>query len=78
MYVKTKISRGFQVVVPAHIRKKLNLKPGDEITWKSTKEGIIIEPYKKIVFNDVYGILDDKDDLDAVQIKKRIQKGEKY
>ena len=78
MYVKTKISQGYQVVVPAKIRKNLNLKPGDEITWRSTENGIIIEPLKDVTFEDIYGLLDDDEKLNAVQIKKRIQEGVKY
>jgi AbrB family looped-hinge helix DNA binding protein len=78
MYVKTKISQGYQVVVPAEIRKNLKLKPGDFVRWKTTKNGIIIEPLKDIKFEDIYGIIDDHDKLNAVQIKKHIQEGEKY
>lgn len=78
MYVKTKISQGYQIVVPSEIRKNLNLEPGDFITWRSTDNGIIIEPFKDVTFEDICGIIDDEDELNAVQIKKRIQEGEKY
>lgn len=76
MYCKTKISQGYQTVIPAEIRKKLNIGPGDVVEWKEGSEGIIVEFNKEVSFEDVYGMIKGIK-TDAVQLKKKAQKGEK-
>ena len=36
-----------QVTIPAEIREKLKLYPGDKITYEDTAAGIMIKPAKK-------------------------------
>jgi len=40
--IKTKISKGFQTVVPAEVRSKFNSKPGDEVIWSIIGEDVFI------------------------------------
>lgn len=45
--VETKISSGFQTVLPAEIRKKFDLGPGDEVVWIVTGDEISVRVRKK-------------------------------
>lgn len=73
--IKTKISKGFQTVVPKEIRKKLGLVPGDSITWEEKRDGtVVVKPKKKKSLDDVVGII--AVGGDAVADKKRVRQGE--
>ncbi|MDI6644326.1 MAG: AbrB/MazE/SpoVT family DNA-binding domain-containing protein [Methanobacteriaceae archaeon] len=76
MTSKTKISKGFQTVVPSDIRKKFDVGPGDILEWKSTEEGAEVRFRKKVTIDDVFGI-GDGPETDAVELKKKLQRGEK-
>jgi AbrB family looped-hinge helix DNA binding protein len=78
MFSETKISKGFQTIIPSKIRKKMNIQAGDRMKWKLTENTLTIEFNKEVTFEDIYGIIDENSELNAVQIKKRIQRGEKY
>ena len=54
---KMKISEGYSTVLPAEIRKSLNLVPGDILQW-DIKEGVItIHPRKRVTLEDISGRL---------------------
>ncbi len=74
---ETKISKGFQTVVPSEIRKEYNVGPGDVIEWISTKEGVKIRFRKKLSLLDIAGVGKTRDETNAVELKKRAQMGEK-
>jgi len=38
-----------QVTIPLQIRKKLNLKKGDLVTFEETKNGVVIKPAEVVV-----------------------------
>lgn len=76
MNCETKISKGFQTVVPSDIRKKFDVGPGDVLEWKSTKNGAEVRFRKKVTINDIFGIVDGPK-TDAVELKKKVQRGEK-
>jgi len=40
MVTETKISKGFQTVVPSNIRKMFKVGPGDIVEWKTNKNKI--------------------------------------
>jgi len=44
--------------------------------WKSTKDGEEVKFRKKITFEDIYGIVNGPG-TDAVELKKKVQRGEK-
>ena len=77
MLSKTIISNGYQTVVPARIRKAHQIIPGDVLEWTDTEKGIIVQPRKKVTFQDIIGLIKTEEPSDAVEIKKRIQRGEK-
>jgi bifunctional DNA-binding transcriptional regulator/antitoxin component of YhaV-PrlF toxin-antitoxin module len=73
MLSETVISKGYQTVVPAKIRKVHNLMPGDVLEWSDSENGIIVQPRKKRTLNDIIGIAQAVGD--AVESKKQVQKG---
>ena len=76
MSCETKISKGFQTVVPSDVRKKFGINPGDIVKWQITKEGVIISFRKKVTIEDIFGMVDGPK-TDAVELKKKVQRGEK-
>ena len=73
MLSETVISKGYQTVVPAKIRKVHNLMPGDVLEWIESEKGIIVQPRKKRTLKDIIGIA--QAGGDAVESKKQVQKG---
>jgi AbrB family looped-hinge helix DNA binding protein len=74
MTSKTKISDGYSTVLPAEIRKALNLTPGDVLQW-DVEEGIIrIRPRKKMTLAGICGIVSAGGN--ALSDKKKVQSGE--
>jgi bifunctional DNA-binding transcriptional regulator/antitoxin component of YhaV-PrlF toxin-antitoxin module len=73
MFDETVISKGYQTVVPAKIRRAHDILPGDVLEWIDTEKGIMVQPRKKRTLKDIIGIV--KGEGDAVESKKRIQKG---
>jgi bifunctional DNA-binding transcriptional regulator/antitoxin component of YhaV-PrlF toxin-antitoxin module len=73
MLSETLISKGYQTVVPAKIRKAHKIMPGDVLEWIDDEKGIMVQPRKKRTFNDIIGLV--KTEGDAVESKKWIQKG---
>ena len=45
--IKTKISKGYQTVVPAEVRSKFNSEPGDEVIWSIIGEDVFIRIKKR-------------------------------
>lgn len=77
MLSETLISNGYQTVVPAKIRKAHNITPGDVLEWKDTEKGIIVQPRKKRTLLDITGLITTKGLPDAVELKRKLQRGEK-
>jgi bifunctional DNA-binding transcriptional regulator/antitoxin component of YhaV-PrlF toxin-antitoxin module len=65
----TKLSNGFQTVVPSEIRKKFDIGPGDVIEWKPTENGAEITFRKKVNFQDIAGMVKGEP-TDAVDSRK--------
>jgi AbrB family looped-hinge helix DNA binding protein len=71
---KTKISDGYSTVLPAGIRKALNLAPGDILLWEIEDGRITIRPRKMMTLEGICGMIESGGD--AVKGKKRAQSGE--
>ncbi|MEE8400965.1 MAG: AbrB/MazE/SpoVT family DNA-binding domain-containing protein [Candidatus Hydrothermarchaeaceae archaeon] len=72
--MKTKISKGFQTVVPKDIRGKFGIKPGDSLLWEERGNEVVVKPKKKTTIEDITGIISVGGD--AVTSKKKAQRGE--
>ena len=75
MTSKTKISDGYSTVLPAEIRKSLDLVPGDILQWDIENGVITIHPRKKVTLGGICGMISSGGD--AVKDKKRVQSGER-
>jgi AbrB family looped-hinge helix DNA binding protein len=74
MTSKTKISDGYSTVIPAEIRKALDLTQGDILQWDVDDGIITIHPRKKLTLAGICGIVNIGGD--ALKDKKKIQSGE--
>ncbi|MDO8871839.1 MAG: AbrB/MazE/SpoVT family DNA-binding domain-containing protein [Methanoregula sp.] len=74
MTSKTKISEGYSTVLPAEIRKALDLNPGDVLQWDVEDGLITIKPRKKMTLTGICGVISNGGN--AVNDKKKIQSGE--
>jgi len=52
--------------------------PGDIVEWISTDDGVEVRFRKKMSLNDIAGIVESGKKTDAVELKKRAQRGEKF
>ena len=73
MRCETKVSSGYPTIVPADIRKSLNINPGDILEWTLDNNKIVVKPRKKMQFEDIIGLIEEGGD--ALSAKKRIQSG---
>ncbi|KCZ70914.1 hypothetical protein ANME2D_02940 [Candidatus Methanoperedens nitroreducens] len=73
MLNETVISKGYQTVVPAKIRKNYKIMPGDILEWIETEKGILVQVRKRRTLKDIIGLV--KAEGDAVESKKSIQMG---
>ena len=64
-----------QVTIPAEIREKLKLYPGDKITYEDTATGILIKPAKKDMLAD-FGFLKERErySADLEEIRNSVRK----
>jgi bifunctional DNA-binding transcriptional regulator/antitoxin component of YhaV-PrlF toxin-antitoxin module len=76
MVSETKISKGYQTVVPAELRESHGILPGDRLVWVEEKGEIKVKVRKKKTIKDIIGIVPGKVKTDAVEMKKRAQRGE--
>jgi len=74
--VRTKISKGYQVVVPSDLRRAFNLDVGDEVIWTLDKDKVSARIRKKSMLSNIIGLGKSGTKASAVALKKRIQKGE--
>ena len=74
--VRTKISKGYQVVVPSELRKRYDVTVGDEVLWEISSRGVSVELHKKPSLSDIVSLGHSGHRSSSVELKKRIQKGE--
>jgi AbrB family looped-hinge helix DNA binding protein len=70
---KTKISKGFQTVIPSAVRRTLAVEPGDYVEWERGSDGLVVRFRKRRRLRDLEGIVGAW--ADAVEVKKRAQRG---
>lgn len=75
MTYSSKISSKFQVVIPADIRKKLNIKPNMELVWIELKPGDFAVGVKEKMSNEEWieemcGIIEDNSWDSLEELKK--------
>lgn len=70
---KTKISKGYQTVVPAQIRALHDVSPGDKLIWREEGGEIKVEIRKRKTIEDIKGMISAGGD--AVEAKRETQRG---
>jgi bifunctional DNA-binding transcriptional regulator/antitoxin component of YhaV-PrlF toxin-antitoxin module len=73
---KTKISRGYQTVVPAELRGAYDISPGDKLVWVEERGEIKVRIRKQKTLKDIIGMISGPKKTDAVELKKKAQRGE--
>jgi|CryGeyStandDraft_6_1057127.scaffolds.fasta_scaffold228074_2 AbrB family looped-hinge helix DNA binding protein len=74
MASETKISKGYQTVVPAKLRDAHDISPGDKLVWEEEKGEIKVRVKKRKTLKDIAGMINVGGD--AVEWKKKAQRGE--
>jgi AbrB family looped-hinge helix DNA binding protein len=74
--IRTKISKGYQVVVPAELRKQFGIAEGDEVLWISSDQGVTTKFRKKPTITNIIALGGSGRKQDSVTLKRKIQKGE--
>lgn len=77
MRCNTKISKGCQTAVPSKIRKHFNVDPMMLCEWKLTDKSLTVNLRKKVEIEDIIGMINTEKRTNVVELKKRIQRGEK-
>jgi AbrB family looped-hinge helix DNA binding protein len=63
-----------QVTIPAEIREKMKLMPGDKITYEDTAAGILLRPSKTDMMHDFGFLKGHKKLVDLETIRKSVRK----
>ena len=74
--IRTRISKGYQVVVPSELRKEYGVAEGDEVIWIASDHGVTTEFRKRPSIANIVGLGSSHERDSSVALKKRIQKGE--
>lgn len=74
--IRTRISKGFQVVVPSELRRQYKLDVGDEVIWGVHGRVVTTEFHKKPSLYNIVSLGRSGKKENAVETKKRVQKGE--
>ncbi|MHA1263913.1 MAG: AbrB/MazE/SpoVT family DNA-binding domain-containing protein [Candidatus Helarchaeota archaeon] len=74
--IRTKLSKGFQTVLPAEIREKLKVLPGDDIIWSIVGDEVFIRVKKRRIEDPIRELIGkfstEKDDNATENIDKII------
>jgi len=73
--IRTRISRGYQVVVPSELRRQYGLAEGDEVLWIASDQGVTTEFRKKPSITNIIALGGSGGKESSVALKKRGQRG---
>ena len=73
--IKTRISKGYRVVVPPELRKEYGLAEGDEVIWIASDQDVTTEFRKRPSIANIVGLGASHERDSSVALKKRIQNG---
>ena len=74
--IRTRISKGYQVIVPSVVRRQYKLSVGDEVVWEVGAMGVTAEFRKKPSLYNIVSLGRSRRKENAVETKKRAQKGD--
>ena len=74
---RTKVSQGYQVAVPAKLRKRYAVGVGDEVIWIMAGDEVKARFAKRPSLESIAALgRSTGKKVDAVQLKKKVQRGE--
>ncbi len=73
--IRTRISRGYQVVVPSEVRRKFDVGTGDEVIWVMDEGGVRTDFRKRPSIENLIGLGKSGKKESSVALKKVIQRG---
>ncbi|MGL6298578.1 MAG: hypothetical protein ACRC1M_05355 [Methanobacteriaceae archaeon] len=77
MLATTKMYDRFQTVVPAEVRKMLDIDKNYIIEWDVNEEGqAVLSFVKKLSLDEMIGRYTSKEPIDAVELKRKFKNGE--
>ncbi|MGA2199503.1 MAG: type II toxin-antitoxin system PrlF family antitoxin [Nitrososphaerales archaeon] len=65
---ETTVTRKFQTTIPKAIRKNLEVKPGQKVTWHIVRSLVVVDTHKKVKDAVKFLTSQTKLDLDAVTL----------
>ena len=74
--VRTKISKGYQVVVPSELRRRYDASIGDDVLWEISDNHVSVQLRKRPSLSNIARLGRGGKRSNAVELKKKIQKGE--
>lgn len=75
--LRSKVSPGYQVAVPAELRRRFGIDVGDEVVWIVEDERVWADFRKKPALENIASLgRSGKRGASAVELKRRIQRGE--
>lgn len=74
--IRTRISKGFQVVVPSELRRRYEVSVGDEVLWEISKRGISVQLKKRPSLIGIIALGRSGTKSSSVKLKKSVQKGD--
>lgn len=72
---ETVITAANQTQVPADLRARFKLGPGDLVVWEEAKDGAVVRFRRRYRLDDLVGAFKGGPGGDAVADKKRVQRG---
>jgi AbrB family looped-hinge helix DNA binding protein len=73
---RTKVSQGYQVAVPAELRKRYGIGVGDEVMWIVDDDRVTTDFRKRPSIEGIVSLGRSGTGGNAVETKKRVQRGE--
>jgi len=64
---ETRVTRKFQTTIPKEIRKNLDVKPGQKVTWHIVRNLVVVDTHKKV--KDAVKFLTSQTELDVDAVK---------
>ena len=74
--IRTRISKGYQVVVPSVVRRQYKLSVGDEVVWEVGAKGVTAEFRKKPSLYNIVSLGRSGVRGNSLERKRRAQRGE--
>lgn len=79
MYRETRVTASNQTQVPAELRTKHKLGPGDVVVWEEAPDGTLTVRFRRrYSLTDITGLVRGGPRSDAVDLKKRAQRGDSF